>query len=302
MTRRFDKEDWERRADNVRIEVRNELLITGFLENDEAMDLIAHLTSCDNPDHKKRQGMNFDMIKLVPSRKIGDETDRRMREVVIPERAGSVKWTLKSNGKFDPLPTSNSKLGRRWSYIAFESAWECSGIQCQCEKICYAKHMEITYPDKTKYLWQQFLWWCLHTNEERGQVIADWIMSKRTKKPRKGVRFCDTGDIPDQRTLDEIFETVRVACRILADHDYSTYGRFYVYSTRHDLDWSDKPDELVLNASNDELFQMVPGANRFKAVRSFDQIPEGAYICSCNCKACDYCSKLNGEIIYEIMR
>ena len=301
MTRKFDKEDWARRVDNRRISARNQVLKTGFLENDEAMALIAHLTSCDNPDHKARQGVNFDMVKLNPMRKISKELDHKMRSIVIPERAGSTKWTLK-NGKFDPLPNNNSKLGKAWAYVAFESAWECSGIECQCEKICYAKHMEVTFPDKTRYLWQQFLWWCLHTNEERAQVIATWIMRKGTKVPRKGVRFCDTGDIPDQRTLDELFETVRLTCKILADHGVDTRGRFYVYSTRHDLDWSKKPKELVLNASNDDLFNMVPGANRFKAVRSFDEVPEGAYICSCNCKACDYCSKLNGEIIYEIMR
>ena len=297
----FDYEEWSRKVDNRRIEVRNKVLKTGFLENDEAMTLIANLTSCDNPDHKKRQGVNFDMIKLNPMRKINKELDDKMRNLVLPERAGSTSWTL-TNGKFQPLPNNNSKLGRSWAYIAFESAWECSGVKCQCENICYAKWMEVTYQDKTKYLWQQFLWWCLHSNEERAEVIAKWIMSKRSKKPRNGIRFCDTGDVPDQRTLDEIFETVRLACKILADHGYTTRGRFYIYSTRCDLDWSDKPNELVLNASNDTLFNMVEGANRFKAVRSFDEIPEGAYICSCNCKACDYCSKLNGEIIYEIMR
>ncbi|MBR6252669.1 MAG: hypothetical protein IKR04_02375 [Clostridia bacterium] len=127
-------------------------------------------------------------------------------------------------------------------------------------------------------------------------------MNNRVKVKRKGVRFCDTGDVPDQRTLDEIFETVRLTCKILEDHDLDTRGRFYIYSTRHDLDWSNKPAELTLNASNDKLFNMVPGANRFKAVDSFDDVPAGAYICSCNCKACDYCSKLNGEIIYEIKR
>lgn len=280
------------------IATRNNILKTGFLQNDEAMALIAHLTSCDNPDHKSRQGVNYDMVKINPQRKISKEVDQKMREQVIPERAGSTSWTK----SFKPLPNDNSKLGKAWAYIAFESAWECSGIQCQCENICYAKWMEVTYKNKTKYLWQQFLWWCLRTNQERAQIIADWIMNNRVKVKRKGVRFCDTGDVPDQRTLNEIFETVRLTCKILEDHDLDTRGRFYIYSTRHDLDWSDKPAELTLNASNDKLFNMVPDANRFKAVDSFDDVPAGAYICSCNCKACDYCSKLNGEIIYEIKR
>lgn len=295
---KFDQDKWERKAMNVRIDMNNKVIQKGFLENEEAMNLIAFLTSCDNPDHKKRQGVNYDMVIIHPSRHIQDETDLKMRQVILPARAGSVKWSK----NFNPMANNNRKLGKGWVYMAFESAWECSGIECQCEDICYAKHMEITFPDKTKYLWQQFLWWCLHTNEERAQVIATWIMSKRARKARKGVRFCDTGDVPDQRTLDEMFETVRLACKILADHGYDTRGRFYVYSTRYDLDWSAKPAELTLNASNDDLFEMVSGANRFKAVDSFDDVPAGAYICSCNCKACDYCSKLNGETIYEIKR
>lgn len=295
---KFNQEEWERKFMNRRNDAQNKIIEKGFLDNDEAMTLIAHLTSCDNPDHKKRQGVNYDMVKIRPSRKISKETDQRMREIVLPERARSTKWSA----AFTPMANTNSKLGPRWACIAFESGWECSGINCQCENICYAKHMEIVWPNKTQYIWQQFLWWCLHSNEDRAAVIADWIMSKRARKPRNGVRFCDTGDIPDQRTLDEMFETVRLTCKILADHGYDTRGRFYVYSTRHDLDWSDKPVELVLNASNDTLFNMVPDANRFKAVNSFDEVPAGAYICSCNCKACDYCSKLNGEVIYEIKR
>ena len=297
MTKK-QKAEWDRKVTNRRIKARNQVLKTGFLENDEAMTLIAHLTSCDNPKHKERQGVNFDMVKINPIRKISKETDQKMRQIVLPERAKSTQWSK----DFKPLPNNNSKLGKSWAYVAFESAWECSGIECQCENICYAKHMEITYKNKTKYLWQQFLWWCMTSNEDRADIISKWIMSKYAKKPRNGIRFCDTGDVPDQRTLDEIFETVRLTCEILAAHSFDTRGRFYIYSTRHDLDWSNKPTELVLNASNDTLFRMVPGANRFKAVRSFDEIPAGAYICSCNCKACDYCSKLNGEVIYEIMR
>ena len=169
--------------------------------------------------------------------------------------------------------------------------------------------MEVTYKDKTIFQIKQFIWWVTHTNEERAQVIADWIMgnvtfkgNKGKRKERKGIRFCDTGDVPDQTTLEELFETVRIAADILRENGYDPDGMFYMYSARNDLDWSNKPWELILNASNDELFEKVPDANRFHAVKSLDDVPADSYICSCNCKACDYCSKLRNTVIYELRR
>lgn len=292
----------------------NKILVNGFLKNDEAMDLIAGLTSCQNPDHIHRQGVNWNMVKLSDERKIKPELDREMREERIPLRIEIANEAI-MNGAMDNLviiPNQNSKLGPKWGYIAFESAWECSGDRhgkCQCSNICYAKWMEVTYKDKTIFQIKQFIWWVTHTNEERAQVIADWIMGRITfkgnlgkKDERKGIRFCDTGDVPDQTTLNELFETVRIAADILRDNGYDPDGMFYMYSARNDLDWSNKPWELILNASNDELFNKVPDANRFHAVKSLEDVPEGNYICSCNCKACDYCSRLRNMVIYELRR
>ena len=85
------------------------------------------------------------------------------------------------------------------------------------------------------------------------------------------------------------------------------FGRFYIYSTRHDLDWSKKPSNLILNASNEELFNKVPDANWFRVIDSFDNIPEEykdpdtLHICNCNCKACDYCATCTNTIIWEVL-
>ena len=117
----------------------------------------------------------------------------------------------------------------------------------------------------------------------------------------------NTGDVTNQDLLDEIFKLVNHVSARLREHNVDPVGRFYIYSTRADLDWSDKPWELVLNASNKELFMKVPDANWFRVVDSFDDIPveyldpATLHICNCNCKACDYCAVCRNQVIWEVL-
>ena len=213
---------------------------------------------------------------------------------------------FKEHGYF-PLrcDTDNSKLGRKWMYLAFELAWLCSGDAhggCQCPSFCYARRMERTYKNVRDRVLKFMNAWEHHTLEQKIDFYTTKIMWNRN-----GIRFCDTGDVTNQAMLDEIFALVRGVSKNLERFNVDPVGRFYIYSTRADLDWSDKPWELVLNASNKELYEKVSDANWFRVVKSFDDIPEKykdpstLHICNCNCKACDYCSVCRNKVIWEIL-
>lgn len=218
---------------------------------------------------------------------------------------------FKENGHF-PLKVddNNSKLGKKWAYLAFQLAWVCSGNAlgyCQCPDECYAKRMETTYKNVRDRVLRRMNAWTNTNTEEKVEFYTKWITNNRVKWKRNGIRFCDTGDIPNQETLNEIFELVEGISMKLKEKDIKTEGRFYIYSTRHDLDWSNKPWELVLNASNEELFNKVPDANWFRVIDSFENIPDEyknpdtLHICNCNCKACDYCAICRDTIIWEVL-
>lgn len=205
---------------------------------------------------------------------------------------------------------NNSKLGKGWIYLAFELAWVCSGEAhggCQCPEHCYAKRMETVYKNVRDRVLRSMNAWNNTTMEEKIEFYTKWISNKRAKRPRYGIRFCDTGDITNQKLLNEIFELVRGVSAKLMEKGINPDGRFYIYSTRADLDWSNKPYELVLNASNEDLYNKVPDANWFRVVDSFEDIPEEykdpatLHICNCNCKACDYCSVCRNQVIFEVL-
>lgn len=202
------------------------------------------------------------------------------------------------------LDNNNSKLGKHWLYIAFELAWVCSGEAhggCQCPEYCYARRMENTYKNVRDRVLRSMNAWKHTSMKEKIEFYTDWC------KKHNGIRFCDTGDVTNQRLLEEIFELVREVSNNLRKESIDPDGKFYIYSTRADLDWSNKPWELVLNASNEELYEKVPDANWFKVIESFDDIPEEfldpmtLHICNCNCKACDYCAVCRNQVIWEIL-
>lgn len=229
--------------------------------------------------------------------------DEKSFFIIVTE--DEVKY-FKEHGYF-PLreANDNSKLGKKWLYWAYEYAWLCSGEAnggCQCPKFCYAKKMEYSKPVIRHRIYKMMNAWNNHTIEEKIEFFTNWIM-----KGNYGVRFCDTGDVPNQSTLNEIFEIVKGVSKNLKENNINTDGRFYIYSTRADLDWNDKPWELVLNASNQALFEKVPDANWFRVVDSWDDIPEEdrnpktLHICNCNCKACDYCCVCRNTVIWEVL-
>ena len=236
------------------------------------------------------------------------EIDKGMPWFVVNEEEAPY---FNEHGYFPLRSETNSKLGNNWVLTAFELAWLCSGDAhggCQCPEFCYAKRMEGTYKNTRTRVLKFMNAWKHHTFDEKVEFYTNIVLNNKN-----GIRFCDTGDVTNQELLDEIFKLVIHISAKLREHHVDPLGRFYIYSTRADLDWTNKPWELILNASNKELYEKVHDANWFRVVTSFDEIeekckedglvydPSTLHICNCNCKACDYCSICRNQIIWEIL-
>ena len=269
-----------------------------------AADLIRIMTSCKNDILTRPQKRNINKLthKIAPSApaELRDETEDNWIENRIPELRSEwehIDWVAKKGSnvwKHVEIPTDNTKLGPDWGYISLETGWECAAIGCQCCKICYARKMEAgpTGRGIVFRVWRQ-------QKQMRNlpvQVIAE-DLSEFVKAGHRGVRFCDTGGIPDQAMLDKVFDSVDLACQMLLMDGVDPTGCFYIYATRFDLDWSGLPEYLRVNASNERLHDMIPSSNYFKIMDGDEEEDEERLFCSCNCEACDYCPEGCGETI-----
>lgn len=263
-----------------------------------AADLVRLMTSCQNDILTRSQKRNINKLThkvehTRPSKISQKNIDRMAHDIPkwmkeFQKEYGSTTW------EHLELPTNNSKLGPEWSYVALETGWECCAIGCQCKDICYARKMEFGQGGQgiCNRVWRQ--------QAQMRSLPAATIamdMAEFVKAGNRGVRFCDTGGIPDQAMLDKVFESVNLAAEILLAEGIDPAGRFYIYATRFDLDWSGRSEFLQINASNEKLHEMIPESNYFKIIDGSEEEDDNRLFCSCNCEACDYCSAGSGETI-----
>ena len=263
-----------------------------------AADLVRLMTSCQNDILTRSQKRNINKLThkvehTRPSRISQKNIDRMAHDIPkwmkeFQEEHGSTTW------EHLELPTNNSKLGPEWSYVALETGWECCTIGCQCKDICYARKMEFGQGGQgiCNRVWRQQ---AQMRNLPAATIAADMV--EFVKAGNRGVRFCDTGGIPDQAMLDKVFESVDLAAEMLLTEGIDSTGRFYIYATRFDLDWSGRSEFLQINASNERLHEMIPESNYFKIMDGSEEEDDDRLFCSCNCEACDYCSAGSGETI-----
>lgn len=263
-----------------------------------AADLIRLMTSCQNDILTRSQKRNINKLThkvehTRPSRVSQKNIDRMAHDIPkwmkeFQEEYGSTTW------EHLELPTNNSKLGPEWSYVALETGWECCAIGCQCKDICYARKMELGQGGQgiCNRVWRQQ---AQMRNLPVATIAADMV--EFVKAGNRGVRFCDTGGIPNQTMLDKVFASVDLAAKMLLAEGINPTGRFYIYATRFDLDWSGRSEFLQINASNERLHKMIPESNYFKIMDGDEEEDDDRLFCSCNCEACDYCSAGSGETI-----
>lgn len=270
-----------------------------------AAEVIKYLTSCkDNGvlTRKEKREVNKVMHKKARGKpgRLQPTTVIRWQTVRLPEIRKEYdslkKWKNKYKYMYElEIPTDNTKLGKQWGYVSFEPGWECSAFGCVCHKICYARKMEAGPNGKGTIhrIWRQQDQIIQLPTLQLAEDFADFII-----KGKNGIRFCDTGGIPSQAILDKVSDAIDLAANILLDHNINPSGRFYIYTTRYDLDWSNISKWLVINASNEVMYETVERSNFFKEYHEGDEYEdEERLFCSCNCAMCDYCSTEHGEMI-----
>lgn len=189
------------------------------------------------------------------------------------------------NENLMPFSQGNHKLPPSTYIINLGTAGLCPGRaigKCNCSTFCYAKNAETQYKEGTinRRLLQTLRWRKLSAEEIAKQLLDK---SKRcTKNKMKFLRINESGDVFDQ---SDIIKMSKIA-DILADSGVGTY----TYSTRNDLDWSKKSNNLIVNGSG----WMCD--NSFVAVHDFTDNME--YRCDGECDKCDYCKESSGRVIY----
>lgn len=186
-----------------------------------------------------------------------------------------------------PFSQGNHKLPPSTYIINLGTAGLCPGRAigtCNCCSFCYAKKAETQYKEGTvgRRLLQTLRWRRLTAEEIANQLLEK---SKRAKKHKmQYLRINESGDVFDQ---SDIVKMSKIA-DILAENGVGTY----TYSSRYDLDWSQKSKNLIVNSSGTNWMC----DNQFVAVNKFTDDME--YQCHGNCDTCDYCKTSKGITIY----
>lgn len=264
-----------------------------------AADVIKYLTSCkDNGvlDRKQKRVVNklLHTKSLKKPGKLRPETIQRWRGERLPAIRKQYEEERKPITNFD-TPIGNTKLGTGWTYISFETGLECCAFDCGCHEICYARHMETgpRGPGIIKRIWRQREQFDTLPIDQIAKDIAAFI-----KKGNNGIRACDSGGIPSQAVLDRFNDIVDRTAAILIEDGIDPTGRFYIYTTRHDLEWDHISKWLVVNASNQGMYDKLPRSNFFREyVEGVTEEDDERLFCSCSCAMCDYCSTEHGEIV-----
>ena len=129
-------------------------------------------------------------------------------------------------------------------------------------------------------LLQTLRWRSLSAEEIAFQLLK--VSDNATVNKMKCLRINESGDVFDE---SDIVKMSKIS-DILKEYGIITY----TYSSRYDLDWSIKSDNLIVNGSGwmcDNSFIAVPDIN-----------DDMKYVCSGDCDKCDYCKLSENKIIY----
>lgn len=179
-----------------------------------------------------------------------------------------------------PLKRGNRKIGLDTVIMNFETSLFCSANEknlCNHRDICYALRSELRYYHSTlKYRHEQELFFQKNNSLTIAKEIEKFI--EENFYNIKYVRFSESGDFPNQKS----FEKLNDVCKRLP------YLIFYGYTSRKDLDFSSRRDNLIINGSG----FMVD--NSFSVVKQFQ---EDDLKCLNNCRMCDLCKVKKGNDI-----
>lgn len=170
------------------------------------------------------------------------------------------------------IKNNNKKIGKHTLVINITSATNCPSHKlglCQIPTNCYAIRPENRWKDTLPYRERQAEFWDNNGPEEIAEAINTVIKNKRTEI--KYIRFSECGDFKDQQDVDKMIEIAKLV-------DLPVYG----YTARKDLDFSETPDNMIVNGSGFMIhnsFTVVPK----KEIEGYETVCKG------KCELCGQC-------------
>lgn len=216
--------------------------------------------------------------KLLANIEVAYDTLREKR----PD-SPSVKWRDDEN--LIPFSQGNHKLPPSTYIVNLGCSNLCPGRALgtckQCD-VCYAYKAERQYKEGTLLyrLLQTLRWRKLSAKDIANQLLTVSDNAKVNKM--QYLRLNESGDVFDQNDIKKMSKIAD----ILAKNDIGTY----TYTSRYDMDWSEKSDNLIVNGSG----FMVD--NQFQVCKKHND--DMLYQCHGNCDTCNYCKDSQGIIIY----
>lgn len=182
----------------------------------------------------------------------------------------------------------NKKLGKGIITINMNAAMNCPSDKlnlCKNSKYCYAKKSERIYPSVLNFRNEQELYFDNTSSKQISTDLKEYIEQLNFKVTY--IRFNESGDIKNQSSVKKLFDI----CNNLKDF------KFYMYTSRFDLNFKNKPKNLIINGSNFML------DNEFKMIFKQDLKHLNRYnynVCLSDCTNCKKCMQLNKQTIFVL--
>lgn len=194
--------------------------------------------------------------------------------------------------QYKPFSIGNLKLGKDTIIFNITSAMECPSAKlglCQVPAgKCYALKAERMYPSARGHRAFQTQYWDSHTPEEIAEDIRK-IISRKRKVKIKYFRLSESGDFRDQADVEKFFKIASLVPEI----------KFYAYTARKDLDFSNAPDNCTINGTE----FMAHNKIHIVPKKEFEKMKEEKkpFLCKKDCRICALCKSKRGiEIIFPL--
>jgi hypothetical protein len=170
----------------------------------------------------------------------------------------------------------NSKLHTDTLIFNITSATNCPSKRlglCQIPDNCYALRPEKRWKETLPYRERQTKDWDSKSAFELASELA-YEISRHFKPKIKYVRFSEAGDFRDQQDIEKLKQIAKLLPSVI----------FYGYTARSDLNYNDRPNNLIINGSGfmlDNSFTVIPKQDK-------DKHP---IVCSSDCENCMLCKE-----------
>lgn len=193
----------------------------------------------------------------------------------------------------------NAKLPKTTMIVNLGTWFNCPGRKegfCEICKVCYDKHPEVMYKDRTIGRLEQEIYWRACSAEEFAKALINQIEirnnSTRLYKVRQ-IRWSEVGELRNQEDLEKLIKVTNIIGEL-------TGLQSYIYTHNKSLNFPSKEERpfLTINGSN----FMIDNEYRVVSKNTRHLIEEPHFDCDCDCTVCNACAHANKLIIVEELR